>query len=169
MQKSLKKKWYSSARPWQALSSTARTYSGAAQHRKRRLGRHAPQEFVNLSPPPARHVVEPSADGLLHVLEGVAPLAPAGFDHREAASNEEVPAALAGGAGDLALDDDGAQRAFGVIVRRSHVGVVQEGPQRSPGFEQVRAGGRGAEARRLFGALLQGASSAALQRFEFLR
>ena len=55
-----------------------------------------------------------------------------------------------------AFDDDGAQRTFSVIVRGRHVGVVQEGPQQDPGFEDLRAGTRRAGARRLRSALLQG-------------
>ena len=51
---------------FRALHERAYVFTGGAGHRKRRLGRHVPQEFVNLSPPPARQVTRwelPQAPG----------------------------------------------------------------------------------------------------------
>ena len=45
-----------------------------------------------------------------------------------------------GRAGDLALDDNGAQRALDVIIRGRDIGAVQKRPHRSPEFEKLRAG-----------------------------
>ena len=67
--------------------------------------------------------MKPGRKGLLQVFECVAPSASAGLDHREAAVNEEVTATRADGTEDPALDDDGAQRAFGIVVGGRDIGV----------------------------------------------
>ena len=66
--------------------------------------------------------MKPGHTGLLYVLEWAAPLAAAGLDLGKAAGNEEVTATRADEIGDLALVDDGAQRAFGIMAGGRGIG-----------------------------------------------
>jgi len=94
----------------------------------------------------------------------VASLAATGFLHREGPGDEFVAAARACRARDLALDHDGAQGAFGVVVGRLDPGVAQERPQRRLRLQQVGAGGGGTPAGGLVSAPDQRPLEAALQR-----